>query len=116
MRSTISRMSWWCGAAVVALAAAGCSSDPVSPGADSRAGTPSLSVGTTTPPAGSTVTGRVAEARGLKKIGGRALLRLEFTAVDTPAGTAPISSRRSPVSIKSFTIEEKVIIPKGEPA
>src|SRR5262247_3296774 len=41
-------------------------------------------------PAGSTVTGRVAQARGLKKIGGRALLSLEFTAVDTPTGTAPL--------------------------
>jgi hypothetical protein len=54
MRSAFTRVSLWCGGAAVALAAAGCSSDPVSPTADSRAGTPSLSVGTTPVPAGST--------------------------------------------------------------
>jgi hypothetical protein len=54
MRSRISRVSIWCMTAGVAFAAAGCSSDPVSPAADARAGTPSLSVGTTTPPSGST--------------------------------------------------------------
>ena len=41
-------------------------------------------------PADSTVTGRVVSARGLKKIGGRPLLSLEFTAVETPTGETPI--------------------------
>jgi len=54
MRSTLSRLSVLSVVAGAALAAIGCSSDPVSPGADARAGTPSLALGTTTPPAGST--------------------------------------------------------------
>lgn len=41
-------------------------------------------------PAGSTVSGQVVEARGLRKIGGRALLRVVFDSVDLPAGDAPI--------------------------
>ena len=41
-------------------------------------------------PAGSTVSGQVVEARGLKAIGGRALLRVVFESVDLPAGDAPI--------------------------
>lgn len=41
-------------------------------------------------PAGSTVSGQVVEARGLRKIGGRALLRVVFESVDLPAGDAPI--------------------------
>jgi hypothetical protein len=40
--------------------------------------------------AGSTVTGTVAEARGLKAIGGRALLRVEFGSIDLPSGETPI--------------------------
>lgn len=41
-------------------------------------------------PAGSTVSGEVVEARGLKAIGGRALLRVSFDSVDLAAGEAPI--------------------------
>ncbi len=41
-------------------------------------------------PAGSPVSGRIVTARGLKAIGGRALLGLEFTAVETPSGEVPI--------------------------
>jgi hypothetical protein len=40
--------------------------------------------------AGSPVSGTVTEARGLKKIGGRALLRLEFDSIDLPTGETPI--------------------------
>jgi hypothetical protein len=46
--------------------------------------------GTIAIPAGATLGGRVTEARGLKKIGGRALLRVEFDTVDLPQGSAPI--------------------------
>ena len=46
--------------------------------------------GTVVIPAGSTVSGQVVEARGLRKIGGRALLRVVFESVDLPAGDAPI--------------------------
>ena len=60
-------------------------------------------------PAGSTVTGRVTQARGLKKIGGRALLRLEFTAVDTPTGTAPIQAAWTRLG-KSETKKDAAII------
>jgi hypothetical protein len=60
-------------------------------------------------PAGSTVTGRVAQARGLKKIGGRALLALEFTAVETPTGTAPIQAVWSRLG-KSETKKDAAII------
>ncbi len=60
-------------------------------------------------PAGSTVTGRVTQARGLKKIGGRALLGLEFTAVDTPTGTAPIQAAWSRLG-KSETKKDAAII------
>jgi polygalacturonase len=41
-------------------------------------------------PAGTTVSGRVTEAHGLKAIGGRARLRLEFETVDLATGEAPI--------------------------
>lgn len=41
-------------------------------------------------PAGSTVSGEVVQARGLKKIGGRALLKVTFNSVDLPEGEAPI--------------------------
>ncbi len=41
-------------------------------------------------PAGSTVSGTVTEARGLKAIGGKAKLRLEFNAVELPLGEIPI--------------------------
>jgi hypothetical protein len=41
-------------------------------------------------PAGSTVSGTVAEARGLKAIGGRARLRVEFSSVELPSGETPI--------------------------
>src|SRR5262245_25307509 len=41
-------------------------------------------------PAGTSVAGTVTEARGLKKIGGRALLRIEFETVDLATGEAPI--------------------------
>ena len=41
-------------------------------------------------PAGSTVSGKVTEARGLKAIGGKALLRVEFNSVDLPSGETPI--------------------------
>lgn len=43
-------------------------------------------------PAGSPVSGRVVAARGLKAIGGRALLSLELTAVETPSGEVPIQA------------------------
>ena len=55
MRSTISRVSIWCGAAVVVLAAAGCSSDPVSPGVGLAGGHAlTLRSARRRPPAGST--------------------------------------------------------------
>jgi hypothetical protein len=41
-------------------------------------------------PAGATVNGQVVEARGLKKIGGRALLRVVFESVDLPGDDAAI--------------------------
>jgi len=41
-------------------------------------------------PAGSTVSGTVAEARGLKVIGGRSRLRVEFNSVELPSGETPI--------------------------
>lgn len=40
--------------------------------------------------AGSTVSGSVTQARGLKAIGGRALLRVEFDSIDLPSGETPI--------------------------
>jgi len=43
-------------------------------------------------PAGSTVSGRITEARGLKAIGGRALLSVRFDPVDLPTGEAPIQA------------------------
>ncbi|HEU5154812.1 MAG TPA: hypothetical protein VFU03_08800 [Gemmatimonadales bacterium] len=43
-------------------------------------------------PANATVSGHVVSARGLKKIGGRALLSLAFTTVETSAGEAPIQA------------------------
>src|SRR5262245_49412933 len=43
-------------------------------------------------PAGSTVSGTVTEARGLKAIGGRALLSVRFDSVDLPTGSAPIQA------------------------
>ena len=60
-------------------------------------------------PASSTVSGRVVAARGLKKIGGRALLSLEFTAVDTPAGEVPINAAWSREG-KSETKKDAAII------
>jgi hypothetical protein len=41
-------------------------------------------------PQGSTVSGKVTQARGLKKIGGRALLGVEFHTVDLPTGSTSI--------------------------
>ena len=41
-------------------------------------------------PAGSTVSGAVTQARGLKAIGGRALLKIEFDSIDLPSGDTPI--------------------------
>jgi hypothetical protein len=41
-------------------------------------------------PAGATVSGQVVEARGLRKIGGRALLRVVFESVDLPGDDAAI--------------------------
>src|SRR5262245_10924546 len=41
-------------------------------------------------PSGSTVTGTVAEARGLKAIGGKARLHLEFNSVSLPSGETAI--------------------------
>ena len=41
-------------------------------------------------PANSAVSGHVVSARGLKKIGGRALLSLVFTTVETSSGETPI--------------------------
>jgi hypothetical protein len=41
-------------------------------------------------PANAAVSGHVVNARGLRKIGGRALLSLEFTTVETPSGDTPI--------------------------
>ncbi len=49
-------------------------------------------------PAGSEVSGVVTEARGLKKIGGRAKLGLEFTSVEPPSG--------SPTEIKASYLAE----------
>jgi hypothetical protein len=43
-------------------------------------------------PAGSTVSGTITEARGLKAIGGRALLSVRFDSVDLPTGEAPIQA------------------------
>ena len=60
-------------------------------------------------PAGSLVTGRVAAARGLKAIGGRALLSLELTAVDTPYGEVPMHATWSRLG-KSETKKDAAII------
>jgi hypothetical protein len=60
-------------------------------------------------PASSTVSGRVVAARGLKAIGGRALLSLEFTAVDTPSGEVPINASWSRQG-KSETKKDAAII------
>ena len=43
-------------------------------------------------PAGSTVSGRVTAARGLEKIGGRAVLRVEFNSLDLPTGSTSIQA------------------------
>lgn len=60
-------------------------------------------------PAGSAVSGRVAAARGLKAIGGRALLRLELTAVETPYGEVPMHASWSRLG-KSETKKDAAII------
>lgn len=60
-------------------------------------------------PANSTVTGRVVSARGLKKIGGRALLGLEFTMVETSSGEMPIRAAWSRLG-KSETKKDAAII------
>ena len=48
--------------------------------------------GTIVVPAGATVTGTVTQARGLKKIGGKAILGLQFNSVELPSGEAPIQA------------------------
>lgn len=60
-------------------------------------------------PAGSNVTGRVVAVHGLKAIGGRAFLSLEFTSVETPAGEVPIHAAWSRVG-KSETKKDAAII------
>src|SRR5262245_13027008 len=60
-------------------------------------------------PANSQVSGRVVSARGLKKIGGRALLSLEFTSVETASGEAPIRAAWSRLG-KSETKKDVAII------
>jgi hypothetical protein len=60
-------------------------------------------------PAGSAVSGRIVNARGLKKIGGRALLSLEFNAVETPSGEVPIQAAWSREG-KSETKKDAAII------
>ena len=60
-------------------------------------------------PAGSEVSGRVVSARGLKKIGGRAQLTLEFTSVTTPTGDSPLRASWSRLG-KSETKKDAAII------
>lgn len=60
-------------------------------------------------PAGSNVSGRVVAVHGLKAIGGRAFLSLEFTSVDTPSGEVPIHAAWSRVG-KSETRKDAAII------
>lgn len=60
-------------------------------------------------PANSQVSGHVVNARGLKKIGGRALLSLEFTTVDTSSGETPIRASWSAQG-KSETKKDVAII------
>ena len=60
-------------------------------------------------PASSTVSGRIVTARGLKAIGGRALLSLEFNSVETPSGEVPIQATWSREG-KSETKKDAAII------
>ena len=61
-------------------------------------------------PAGSTVVGVVSEARGPKKVGGRARLGLDFDTLESPSGdTAPISAAFA-ASGKSQTPRDAAII------
>jgi hypothetical protein len=60
-------------------------------------------------PANAAVSGHVVNARGLKKIGGRALLCLEFTTVETSSGETPIRAAWSRLG-KSETKKDAAII------
>ena len=60
-------------------------------------------------PADSSVNGRVVAVHGLKAIGGRAFLSLEFTSIVTPAGEVPIRAAWSRVG-KSETKKDAAII------
>lgn len=60
-------------------------------------------------PANAEVSGHVVNARGLKKIGGRALLSLEFTTVETSSGETPIRAAWSRLG-KSETKKDAAII------